>query len=66
MGQETLGAVAGLMPALVALRASDAAMWHGVEHKSIAAYEAGGAAEVANAGATPRNTRGAGAIWCCR
>lgn len=51
MGQELLGAVSGLMPALVALRASDAAMWHGVEHKSIAAYEAGGATEVANAGA---------------
>ena len=51
VGQEVLGAVAGLMPALVALRASDAAMWHGVEHKSIAAYENGGAAEVANAAA---------------
>ena len=51
LGQETLGAVAGLMPALVALRASDAALWHGVEHKSIAAYEQGGAAEVANAAA---------------
>lgn len=51
MGQEVLGAVSGLMPALVALRASDAAIWHGVEHKSIAAYEAGGATEVANAGA---------------
>lgn len=51
MGQEALGAVTGLMPALVALRASDAAMWHGVEHKSIAAYEEGGAAEVPNAAA---------------
>jgi uncharacterized protein YqhQ len=51
VGQEVLGAVAGLMPALVALRASDAAIWHGVEHKSIAAYENGGAAEVANAAA---------------
>lgn len=50
-GQEVVGAVAGLLPALVALRASDAAMWHGVEHKSIAAYEDGGAAEVANAAA---------------
>jgi uncharacterized protein YqhQ len=51
IGQEVLGALSGLIPALVALRASDAAMWHGVEHKSIAAYEAGGATEVANAGA---------------
>jgi uncharacterized protein YqhQ len=51
VGQETLGAISGLMPALIALRASDAAMWHGVEHKSIAAYEDGGAAEVANAAA---------------
>jgi len=51
MAQEVLGAVSGLMPALIALRASDAAIWHGVEHKSIAAYEAGGATEVANAGA---------------
>ena len=49
LGQEIMGSISGLMPALVALRASDAAMWHGVEHKSIAAYEAGGAAEVANA-----------------
>jgi uncharacterized protein YqhQ len=49
VGQEIMGSVSGLMPALVALRASDAAMWHGVEHKSIAAYEAGGADEVAHA-----------------
>ena len=49
LGQEIMISISGLMPALVALRASDAAMWHGVEHKSIAAYEAGGADEVANA-----------------
>jgi len=49
LGQEIVGSLAGLAPALVALRASDAAMWHGVEHKCIAAYEEGGAAEVAHA-----------------
>lgn len=48
--QETVGALAGLAPALVALRTSDAAVWHGVEHKSIAAYEQGGADEVAQIG----------------
>ena len=51
VGQETMAVMTGLMPALVALRASDAAMWHAVEHKSIAAYEAGGAAEIPNAAA---------------
>jgi uncharacterized protein YqhQ len=47
--QETIAAVAGLAPALIALRGSQAAVWHAVEHKSIAAYEHGGAAELANA-----------------
>ena len=54
VGQEAFGAVAGLAPALVALRASEAALWHGVEHKSIAAYEAGGAAGVAHASEQPK------------
>jgi uncharacterized protein YqhQ len=54
LAQETVGALAGLAPALVALRASDAAMWHGVEHKSIAAYEQGGAEEVARAADHPK------------
>lgn len=49
--QESIGAIAGLAPALVALRASEAALWHGVEHKSIAAYEEGGPREVARAAA---------------
>jgi uncharacterized protein YqhQ len=49
LAQEAVAAVAGLAPALVALRSSDAAIWHGVEHKSIAAYERGGAAAVADA-----------------
>lgn len=48
--QEAVGALAGLAPALVAVRGSPAAIWHGVEHKSIAAYEAGGAEELAHAG----------------
>lgn len=47
--QEVIGAVLGLAPALVALRGSRAAVWHAVEHKSIAAYESGGADEVAHA-----------------
>lgn len=46
---EAVGATVGLMPMLIALRGSRAAVWHAVEHKSIAAYEAGGAAEVARA-----------------
>jgi uncharacterized protein YqhQ len=50
LAQEAVGAVAGLAPALVSLRSSQAAVWHAVEHKSIAAYEAGGADEVENAG----------------
>ncbi len=49
LAQETVGAVAGLAPAVLTLRGSRAAIWHAVEHKSIAAYEAGGADEVANA-----------------
>ena len=49
LAQEAVGAVAGLAPALVTLRGSRAAVWHAVEHKSIAAYEAGGADEVAKA-----------------
>ena len=36
-------------PAMLTLRGSRAAVWHAVEHKSIAAYEAGGADEVAHA-----------------
>lgn len=54
LGQEMAATAAGLLPALVALRASEAAMWHGVEHKSIAAYEDGGAAEVAHAADHPK------------
>jgi uncharacterized protein YqhQ len=50
LAQEAVGAVAGLAPALLTLRGSSAATWHAVEHKSIAAYEAGGADEVAHAG----------------
>jgi uncharacterized protein YqhQ len=46
MLQETAGAAAGLAPMLLALRASSAAVWHGVEHKSIAAYESGGSAGI--------------------
>jgi uncharacterized protein YqhQ len=49
LGQEAIGALSSLAPALVALRRSEAAVWHGVEHKSIAAYEAGGAEGLAHA-----------------
>jgi uncharacterized protein YqhQ len=49
IAQEAVGAVAGLAPALMTLRGSRAAVWHAVEHKSIAAYESGGADEVAHA-----------------
>jgi uncharacterized protein YqhQ len=54
LAQEFVGAAAGLIPALVALRDGEAAVWHGVEHKSIAAYESGGPREVANAAAYPK------------
>jgi hypothetical protein len=42
IAQEAAGAAVGLAPMLLALRSSSAAVWHGVEHKSIAAYESGG------------------------
>jgi uncharacterized protein YqhQ len=51
LAQEAVAAVAGLAPALVTLRGSQAAVWHAVEHKSIAAYEAGGQDEIGNAAA---------------
>ena len=47
---EAAGATVGLVPMLIALRGSRAAVWHAVEHKSIAAYESGGPDEVARAG----------------
>ena len=39
--REALTAGLGLMPALVALRGSELAAYHGVEHKAIGAYERG-------------------------
>jgi uncharacterized protein YqhQ len=39
--KEALAAGIGLMPALVALRGSELAAYHGVEHKAIAGYEQG-------------------------
>lgn len=41
LAQESAAAIAGLLPALVAVNRSDAARWHAVEHKSIGAYESG-------------------------
>jgi len=52
--QEAVGALAGLAPAVATLRGSSAATWHAVEHKSIAAYEAGGPSEVARAATHPK------------
>lgn len=54
LAQEAVSAAAGLLPALMSLRGTRAAVWHAVEHKSIAAYESGGPAEVANAAAHPK------------
>jgi uncharacterized protein YqhQ len=54
LAQETVSAVVGLAPAVVSLRTSRAAAWHAVEHKSIAAYEAGGLQEVARARDYPK------------
>jgi uncharacterized protein YqhQ len=49
LAQEAVGAASGLVPALMALRGSRAAIWHAVEHKSIAAYEAGEPGEMPDA-----------------
>lgn len=54
VAQEGASAVLGLLPGIVALRTTRAAAWHAVEHKSIAAYEAGGPDEVANAASYPK------------
>ena len=42
LAQEAVGSSVGLIPALLLFRDSRVAVWHGVEHKCIAAYEAGG------------------------
>jgi uncharacterized protein YqhQ len=44
MGRETAVALVSMMPAMLALRSGDLAAYHGVEHKSIAAYEEDGQA----------------------
>ena len=54
LAQEAAAAAIGLLPAITSLRGSRAAVWHAVEHKSIAAYEQGGPAEVANAASQPK------------
>ena len=47
IGRETAVALVSMLPALLALRSGDLAAYHGVEHKSIAAYEDDGQAAVA-------------------
>jgi uncharacterized protein YqhQ len=47
-GREAVVAMLSVAPALLALRRGDLAAWHGVEHKSIAAYEQGGDAQDAS------------------
>jgi len=47
-GREAAVAALSVAPALFALRQGELASWHGVEHKSIAAYEQGGAPEEAS------------------
>ena len=56
------------VPALFALRSGDLAAYHGVEHKSIAAYEQDGEAAAADQGARPLRLqpRGADARRGCR
>lgn len=54
VGQEALAAALAIAPALIALRASDAAAWHAVEHKSIAAYERAGAQGLADNARDPK------------
>ena len=47
-GREAAVALLSVAPALLALRRGDLAAWHGVEHKSIAAYEQDAPAEDAS------------------
>jgi uncharacterized protein YqhQ len=47
-GRETAVALLSMAPALLALRQGELAAWHGVEHKSIAAYEQDGDAQEAS------------------
>jgi uncharacterized protein YqhQ len=47
VGREAAIALLSVTPALFALRQGELAEWHGVEHKSIAAYEQDGEPEVA-------------------
>jgi uncharacterized protein YqhQ len=47
LGREAAVSMLGLAPALLVLRGGDIAAYHGVEHKSIAAYEQGGDAATA-------------------
>jgi uncharacterized protein YqhQ len=47
-GREAAVALLSIAPALLALRQGELAAWHGVEHKSIAAYEQDGAAQAAS------------------
>ena len=54
LAQEAAAAVLGLAPSLLMMRASDASAWHAVEHKSIAAYEHGGEAGIADNAAEPK------------
>jgi uncharacterized protein YqhQ len=48
VGREAAVAMVSLLPAMAALRSGDLASYHGVEHKSIAAYEQDGAAAEAS------------------
>jgi uncharacterized protein YqhQ len=41
LARESLAAALGLLPATIALRSSELAAYHGVEHKTIGAYEQG-------------------------
>lgn len=54
LAQEAVAAVLGLAPSLLMMRASDASTWHAVEHKTIAAYEHGGEAGIADNAAEPK------------
>jgi uncharacterized protein YqhQ len=49
-GREVAVSLLSVAPALLALRQGDLASWHGVEHKSIAAYEQDGDAQQAAKG----------------
>lgn len=60
LGQEVAAALVGAVPGVVMMRSSQVAAWHAVEHKSIAAFEAGGVRALGRADVHPKEHRRCG------